>query len=55
LLGHLMVVVSKVASMLKLSGTGYRLVINEGKHGQQSVRWLHVHIIGGRQLLWPPG
>jgi histidine triad (HIT) family protein len=34
---------------------GYRLVINNGKQGCQSVYHLHIHILGGRQLTWPPG
>lgn len=34
---------------------GYRLVINNGKQGCQSVYHLHIHILGGRQLGWPPG
>jgi len=53
IVGHCIYVASKVAKDNGLAG-GYRLVINEGKHGQQSVRWLHIHIIGGKQLGWPP-
>lgn len=34
---------------------GFRLVINDGKNGAQSVYHLHIHILGGRQLKWPPG
>lgn len=34
---------------------GYRLVINQGKHGAQSVEHLHAHLLGGRQMAWPPG
>ena len=34
---------------------GYRLVINEGKEGQQTVNHIHLHLIGGRQMKWPPG
>ncbi len=41
--------------LLLLFGLIRHDVSNEGKHGQQSVRWLHVHILGGRQLTWPPG
>uniref|UniRef100_A0A2K6E4F3 Histidine triad nucleotide binding protein 2 n=1 Tax=Macaca nemestrina TaxID=9545 RepID=A0A2K6E4F3_MACNE len=36
-------------------GDGYRLVINDGKLGAQSVYHLHIHVLGGRQLQWPPG
>lgn len=54
LLGHLLLVAKKLAaeqSLLK----GYRLVINNGEHGAQSVYHLHIHILGGRQMNWPPG
>ena len=34
---------------------GYRLIINDGKEGQQTVDHLHIHLIGGRKLTWPPG
>lgn len=47
--------VSVVASELGLDKDGYRIVINNGKHGQQTVEYLHAHILGGRQLSWPPG
>ena len=36
-------------------GDGYRIVTNIGPHGQQSVRHLHFHLLGGRQMSWPPG
>ena len=45
---------SLVAKQEKLDN-GYRLVINDGVEGCQSVYHLHVHLIGGRQLTWPPG
>ena len=54
LLGHLMLVGRKVAKEQGLE-KGYRMVINNGVEGCQSVYHLHVHIIGGRQLTWPPG
>ena len=38
-----------------ISKDGYRLVINIGRHGGQSVDHLHVHMLGGRQMAWPPG
>ena len=47
--------VSKVASELGLDGDGYRVVFNSGKDGGQSVDYIHAHILGGRQLIWPPG
>ena len=45
---------AQVAKSLDLSN-GYRLVINNGKDGAQSVYHLHVHVLGGRQMTWPPG
>ncbi|KAI1285922.1 Histidine triad nucleotide-binding protein 1 [Halotydeus destructor] len=55
LLGHLMVVARKVAKEVKGLDDGFRLVINDGRQGCQSVYHLHLHVIGGRQLGWPPG
>ena len=54
LLGHLLVVARKVAEQLQLNG-GYRTVINCGRNGGQTVNHIHVHLLGGRQLGWPPG
>ncbi len=54
-LGHLMVKASEIASMLGLSESGYRLVVNTNEDAGQSVFHLHVHILGGRILTWPPG
>eukprot|EP00298_Acanthocystis_sp_HF-20_P029003 c7869_g1_i1.p1 GENE.c7869_g1_i1~~c7869_g1_i1.p1 ORF type:complete len:139 (+),score=52.84 c7869_g1_i1:28-417(+) len=54
LLGHLMVVASKIALTQGMTG-GYRIVVNDGKLGCQSVYHLHLHLIGGQQLTWPPG
>jgi histidine triad (HIT) family protein len=54
LLGHLLVVARKTAEDLGLQN-GYRLVINNGPDGCQSVYHLHIHVLGGRQLGWPPG
>lgn len=47
--------VAKVATMLGLDDPGYRVVYNTGKDANQSVDYLHAHILGGRQLSWPPG
>jgi histidine triad (HIT) family protein len=55
LLGKLMLVAAKVAADQGLAEDGYRLVTNIGQQGGQSVFHLHVHILGGRQLQWPPG
>jgi histidine triad (HIT) family protein len=55
LLGHLMLAAAQVAKQENLVQGGYRFVINDGPNGCQSVYHLHIHIIGGRQLAWPPG
>ncbi|XP_072928072.1 adenosine 5'-monophosphoramidase HINT1-like [Hemitrygon akajei] len=54
LLGHLMIVAKKVAAELGLT-KGYRLILNEGPEGGQSVFHIHLHVCGGRQMDWPPG
>ena len=54
LLAHLWLVIAKVARDLGLAG-GYRVVVNCGPDGGQSVDHLHFHILGGRKLNWPPG
>lgn len=54
LLGHLLLTGQKVAAKLGLEN-GYRVVINDGRDGAQSVYHLHLHFLGGRQLRWPPG
>jgi histidine triad (HIT) family protein len=55
LLGHLLLVTRKVAEQLGVHQSGYRLVINNGKNGGQTVDHLHIHLLGGRHLDWPPG
>jgi histidine triad (HIT) family protein len=55
LLGHLLLKAAEVAAKLGLDKTGYRLVINNGKDGGETVPHLHCHILGGRHLAWPPG
>jgi histidine triad (HIT) family protein len=54
LLGHLLLKSAEVAKTLDLKG-GYRLVINNGADGGETVPHLHVHLLGGRHLAWPPG
>lgn len=54
LLGHLLLTVKKVAAQENLA-KGYRVVINNGEHGGQTVFHLHLHLLGDRQLGWPPG
>jgi histidine triad (HIT) family protein len=54
LMGHLLLTVKRVAEQVGLSN-GYRVVINNGSDGGQTVSHLHLHILGGRQMKWPPG
>jgi histidine triad (HIT) family protein len=54
LLGHLLLTAKRVAEQAGLDD-GYRVVINNGSDGGQTVNHLHLHILGGRQLKWPPG
>ncbi len=55
LMGKVMLVAARVAREEGLAPSGYRLVTNIGQQGGQSVDHLHVHVLGGRQMLWPPG
>lgn len=55
LLGQLMQAAVHVARTLGLAENGFRVVINIGKDGGQSVDHLHLHVLGGRHLTWPPG
>ena len=54
-LGHLLLKAAEVADGLGLTESGFRLVINNGRDGGESVPHLHCHILGGRPLSWPPG
>lgn len=55
LLGHLLLVAAKAARQEGLGATGFRVVINNGPDAGESVPHLHVHVLGGRALHWPPG
>ncbi len=55
LAGKLILVAQKVARQEKISESGYRLVINSGEDAGQAVQHLHVHLLGGRRMKWPPG
>ncbi|GGI98147.1 histidine triad nucleotide-binding protein [Alicyclobacillus cellulosilyticus] len=55
LIGRLHRLAQQVAEQTGVAATGYRLVTNVGTHGQQTVHHLHYHLLGGRQLTWPPG
>ena len=55
MLGELMLAGREVAEKLGLGESGYRLVLNTGKDAGQSVFHLHLHVLGGRPMAWPPG
>lgn len=55
LLGHLLRTASTLAAAQGLSEGGFRVVINNGRDGGETVPHLHVHVLGGRSLTWPPG
>jgi histidine triad (HIT) family protein len=55
LLGELLLAARDVAEKLGLEKGGYRLVLNQGPDGGQSVFHVHCHVMGGRQMAWPPG
>ncbi|KXK34486.1 MAG: histidine triad nucleotide-binding protein [Candidatus Omnitrophica bacterium] len=55
LLEHLIRVANQIAVSEGIAESGYRLVVNKGAHGGQTVNHLHIHLLGGRPLTWPPG
>lgn len=56
LAAHIFVdVVPKIAKKAGVDESGFRLVINTGKEGGQTVNHLHIHLLGGRSMTWPPG
>lgn len=54
-LGRFLQAIPLVAKLCGVEEGGYRVVINHGQHGQETIDYLHAHIIGGKQLNWPPG
>jgi len=54
-LGHLLLIARNVAKQEGFAEDGFRLVINNGPNGGEEVPHLHVHVLAGRQMLWPPG
>jgi histidine triad (HIT) family protein len=54
-IGRLFVVAAAIAKDQKIDASGYRVVVNTGQEGGQSVFHLHVHLLGGRPMQWPPG
>ena len=55
LLGHLLLKVPELAKKLGIADDGYRIVMNTNANGGQTVNHIHIHILGGRELTWPPG
>jgi len=55
LLGHLLTVVGRMAKEQRIDGTGYRAIINTNAEAGQTIFHLHIHLLGGRILRWPPG
>ena len=55
MLGRMLIVANKIADQEGLTENGFRYVINCNRHGGQDVYHLHLHILGGRQMAWPPG
>ena len=55
LLGKLLLKAQEMAKSLGVAESGFRVVINSGRNGGESVPHLHVHLLGGRPLAWPPG
>jgi histidine triad (HIT) family protein len=54
-LGNIILSAKKIAANLGISDDGYRLVYNVNQHGGQEVYHIHLHLLGGRKLTWPPG
>ncbi len=55
LLGHMLCKISQITEQEGIAQDGFRLVINNGPNGGEAVPHLHIHILGGRKLEWPPG
>jgi histidine triad (HIT) family protein len=55
LLGHLLVTAAEIAKKEGIAESGFRVVVNSGPHGGETVPHLHVHLLGGRPMHWPPG
>ena len=55
LLGHMLRLAPKLANQVGIAESGFRTVINTGEESGQSVSHLHLHVLGGRSMAWPPG
>ena len=54
-LGHLLLTAAEIAHREGIAESGYRIIINNGRDGGEAVPHLHLHLLGGRKLEWPPG
>lgn len=54
-ISHIFLVINKLVNELGMSKEGYRIVNNTGEYGGQTVHHIHFHVLGGRNLAWPPG
>ncbi len=55
LVGKMVLAAQKIAADEGIADSGYRMVLNCNQHGGQSVDHIHIHLLGGRQMMWPPG
>jgi histidine triad (HIT) family protein len=55
MLGKMVMIARKIAKDFNLDHDGFRLLMNQGKNGGQTIYHLHFHLLGGRRLMWPPG
>jgi histidine triad (HIT) family protein len=55
MLGQLLFLAAEIARKVHIDHGGYRVVVNTGDHGGQTVPHLHLHLLGGRRMKWPPG
>lgn len=55
LIGHMTLVATKLAEKLKIADSGYRVLMNCNRDGGQAVYHIHLHLLGGRAMHWPPG
>ena len=55
IISHIFLIINKIVKELSISETGYRIINNCGKDGGQTVNHIHFHVMGQRELKWPPG
>lgn len=55
LIGELIQSAKRLAKTLHIAESGYRLVLNTNAHGGQEIQHIHLHLLGGRAMIWPPG